>query len=187
MKIIISFIILVISGILFFVLVLPTWSQAKIVRGEVLVRQASLLNFREAIRARDELLQLRNSIPSEKLEQLRDAISYGPELNSLTRIFERVSTDAGLTLRRLDFTLVDDISENQQKSRIQQKAPEQPYKETQITSQLEGSYASLKSLLSVLESSVRLIDIHSLSFASGGAAGNTLIISLVARAYYGSR
>lgn len=90
----------------------------------------------------------------EELAKIDSALSPAPPLPSLLKFFQKAASENGLLLTGAIFSPVKPLLE---KNHI---------KQIQASLRLAGSYSSLKSFLTTLENSARLIEVDNISFSA---------------------
>ena len=143
---------LVVSLLLIFFFLVPKYKDFAFIKQETTKTSTELQSHQEYFKQLQGLAE-KITLNSQNFLTIKAAL---PEKSSLTEIFgffQKTASFSGLVLENIS----SDSSFSTEKKNINI---------TRINLALEGSYASLKNFLSVIEKSARLIDVDSISFSS---------------------
>ncbi len=180
MKAALTLLFLIASVGLFWWIALPIWDEINILRAESARISDALSRLKELEGLRDELINTRNGIPSDKLARLDKFMPEKAEVGALLVSLEQITNTRGIKLKSIDFTA--------EKSQTRAAAGKvATTTELGVSSLIYGinitsNYERFRALLSALEKSLRLIDVTDISFGTG-VAGN-FEISIKAKSYY---
>lgn len=145
--IIVSFLLTLILGV---VLIYPRYQDLQFI-------QEKIEELKIELQSKEEYLSNLNEVSEElkkyetELSIIDSALPSSPFLPALFDFLQKASSQNGLILKAMSPV-----------SGLLSKG----FKETRVNLNMTGSYASLKSFLSVLENSARIIELESLSFSS---------------------
>ena len=167
---------LVIAVIVFAVWIRPQLTATNVLRGERLTLETTLTRFRELREARDRLLSRYNTILRQDLERLETLLPKTPATGGIITQLDRLASSHALLLKSVD------VKETQQQATSPITRSRGRARQLTINTNLVGSYQSFRAFLQDLERSLRLMDVESLSFSSGGE--NVYQFTLRASAYW---
>lgn len=194
---IIAIVLLIGSGVVGFLYVKPQWARF----GElgIQIADATMVSAEldELAKNQDALLAQINAVSQEDLARIDAALPVGPRGIDFLVVLQGYVADSGLTLKHVGLT-TPGIGKSQAgqtasgprtSGQPMPTASDGPEKSASDVSELEfnirvtGSYESLKTLLSTLERSIRLIDIEALSFNVPQGA-DVIEYTMHAKTYY---
>ncbi|HEY4509207.1 MAG TPA: type 4a pilus biogenesis protein PilO [Candidatus Paceibacterota bacterium] len=168
MKSIISAIILVVSIIIYFAYTSPAINDVQVLSSKKSEQSDILLKTRELALKRDAILSDYNNIPSSDIDKLNKIIP--DSFNSVLFINDVNSMASYNGLAAKEFKIDDPKTEGREA--IVTKTKVEAYKTTIVTLRLQGQYFRFIKFVSDLESSLRLVDVKSISIKSVEAQGS---------------
>lgn len=137
------------SLLLLFNLVLPGHRNLSFLRGEILKKEFELQSQEEYFQRLQEVSEELKK-EEDSLLKIESALPPNPALPELLNFIQKAASQSGLTLENISPTLVASAKE---------------IKETKINLILIGDYLGLKSFLSIVERSARLVEIENIYFS----------------------
>lgn len=180
--------------VLFFFYARPAWTDFQTLKQE----RQDLKDINEEMDAlltkQDDLTRLINTIPRSDLERLDTAIPTEAATQDLLVSLEQFALRNGILLKKVDFTDAAEAQQRQSGARSGQPLPgrisiptsatAQQLSEVKFAIEIDGAYESFKKFLLDLESNLRIIDVHDISFTGGTNADEALTFSISATTYY---
>jgi Tfp pilus assembly protein PilO len=124
-----------------------------------------LNRVKEIKEKRDSILDEYNAISVEDIEKLNKII---PEtINSVEIFNDLASAGAGYGLTVQEYKADED---NSNQNSVSETVSDLPYKKTKLTIKFTGPYSQFVGFLEKIESSLRIIDINSLSIKQGSSS-----------------
>ena len=164
MKNIISIVLIVAAGLLFFFFTNPRFEGIKVLRAEEQVYDDALDRSKELISLRDALLSRYNAIPSDDLKKINSLIPDAVDSVRLIIEINAIAARHGLTL--LD-TAVGQVDAGASDSRSVpgRLGPESSsYGTASLSFEVVARYETFRSFIADLERNLRLIDIATITF-----------------------
>jgi len=163
------------SGI-FFGWSAPITENIKNLSKDIRDLEGVLGRFYDLRKSKNELMEVYNSISARDYNRILEIVPLAAGEGDLAVEFQNLAAENNLLLKKID---VKYAVESGKKSVIKEILP---YKTASISLTLDGSYDSLKSFLSKLENSLRVIDIKTLSFNAG--TSDFYEFNILAQAYF---
>lgn len=166
MRLIFPTILLVISAIIFFVVIDPTYGEVKQLRTEVSTYNAALNNSAELQKARDALLEDYKNIKAEDKERLNHFLPNTISNIELILEIEKIASLHGMPIRDIKFESKTEDKAESVDGVVAEVDPTEylPYGIFPMEFVIEGRYETFLSFLEDLEHNLRLVDIKSISF-----------------------
>ncbi len=171
MKSLLSILVIAVSVGVYFVYIKPLTVEVKVQMAKKAEIDKVLNRVKEIKDKRDSIFEDYNSISTEDIEKLNKII---PEKINSVVIFNDLSSVAaqyGLTVT--DFK-ADSVSSEQ--SAVTDTTIIEPYKKTNLTFSLSGTYSQFIEFLETVESSLRLTDIIQLGIKGGSSTGQDRLL-----------
>lgn len=156
------------AALLFFVFVMPKFSEFSAARA-TRAQRTRLLADSEKAQARVEELAEQYEANRASLQKIFAAFPKNRQLDYVTSSIHTAAQQSGLELKSLAIGNAD------------KKKGE--YETSQVRLELSGRYAGMLQFLGNLESSVRLYDIEKLDVAEASESGGFLTITLILNTY----
>jgi len=147
--IIVSLLLALVLGV---VLIYPRYQDLQFIQERIEERKGELQSKEEYLSNLNEVSEELKKYERE-LSIIDSALPLNPFLPALFDFLQKASSQSGLILKAMSPVL---------------GLPPKGLKETRVNLKMTGPYTSLKSFLSVLENSARIIELESLSFSSSG-------------------
>ncbi len=164
MKSIISIVLIVVAGIIFFMFTNPRFAGIKVLRAEEATYNEALDRSKELIALRDALLSKYNSISTDDLEKINHVI---PDAVDTVRLIIEINAIAARhNLSLLDIAVGDvDRGTTDSRSTPGQLGPESSsYGSVALSFSTLAKYDTFRAFMADLERNLRLIDIKNISF-----------------------
>ena len=178
MKSYISILIIALSIGMYFLYIKPMSIEIRGLNAKKDEYQNVLDRVKEIKDKRDAILLEYNSISSEELERLNKIIPDEVDSALMSNDINFLATQNSLKLK--EFKLSENNSDSREEIITDTGSV---YKTRVLSMRLSGSYAGFQAFLRDLESSLRLVDISSLSIKSDGVNNDSLDYSLEANTY----
>lgn len=165
MKSLLSILVIAVSVGVYFVYIKPLTLDIRVQIAKKQEIEKVLNRVKEIKEKRDSILQEYNSISVDNIEKLNKII---PEtINSVVIFNDLASAGAeyGLTVQEYKAD-VQNLNQNS----VSETVSDLPYKKTRLTIKLSGPYSQFITFLEKIESSLRIIDITSLSVKQGSSS-----------------
>lgn len=143
-----------------FLLDLPAYNKASLLRSEIKRHQNLLKEKKELAIKVNQLKQVYESRKSE-IENVYYSLPSAEDIPGLIVQFEALVSENGLILEELDF-FEKKVKKTEE---VETKTPES-FKTLEVTLSATGRYQSFKSFLEALELNIRLMDIKIIQFSS---------------------
>lgn len=140
-----------------FLLDLPAYNKASLLRSEIKRHKNLLEEKKELIIKVDQLKRVYESRKSE-IENVYYSLPSAEDIPGLIVQFEALVSENGLILEELDFF--------EKKIKRGEEVERRSYKILEVTLSATGKYQSFKSFLEALELNIRLMDIKIIQFSS---------------------
>ena len=163
-QLILSAVFLVLGVGLFFGITTSVLDQVNTKRAERDALADILNRFNDIRKIKNDLINSYNSISEEDLSKLNEVVPPNAKEGDLLVTFENMAKDSGLLLKNIE------IKSAVPKDTGLLVVSEDPYDKVSITLTLDGSYEALRSFLSNLERSMRILDVKALSFHAASSA-----------------
>lgn len=161
---------ILINGLIFLAIILVAWLLVWGKMSELRGTQAQIAARLGTINLEKQVIQKLNSISQvldsqktnvERLEQAIPSNNQEPEILSM---IENISSQNGLNLISLDITIPEEQLLPKGIKVRDLPIEKQLLKRLEITTNLEGNYASLKNWLTAMEKNLRIMDVNKISF-----------------------
>ncbi len=160
MKGIISLILIVLSFGLYFMYIGPTISDISSLSGKLSEYTDTLEKSKELRSRRDSILSSYNAIPAGDLDRLEKVLPIQQNPVLLARDVSGIAAQSGMPLRGLK---IGGDSQDAAPGAIVVQAVQKPYRTAQVSFAVSGSYSQFMRFLNALETSLRLVDVASVS------------------------
>lgn len=158
MRLLTPVILLIVSGVAFFMFIDPTYSEIRELQSEQELFAEALDNSKELQTVRDELLSEYNSFSSNDLQRLEKMLPNSVDNVRLVRDLDGIAEEHGMTPRNVTVQ----ISEQN----TQAGPREGTLGSVLVSFSVNGSYETFQNFLQDLEKSLRLMDIVDVSFTA---------------------
>lgn len=175
MKLILPISFLIISGVLFFVFINPTYGDVKQLRTDVSTYNIALNNSTELQKTRDSLIETYKNIKKEDKERLDHFLPSTINNIELILEVEKIASLHGMPVKDIKFDSMSvgvkdkstDTLNTDDSIITAEKNPKDylPYGIFPVSFVVEGDYDTFVSFLKDLEHNLRLVDIKSVSFS----------------------
>ncbi len=156
-KSITTILILVITGLLVFLFVMPEYEKSQNRKDEFMQKQAEY-NGKAAYYAGISSLYAAMQSRQEALAKIDSAVPAEFSLASITYFFHQKATETG--------SVIKSVSYNDALARVDGKVPEKKLRAITFSVNLLGNYQGLKSFLTALEKSSRIFEVTTISFTT---------------------
>lgn len=158
MRFLIPVILLIVSGVAFFLFIDPTYSEIRELQSEEELFGEALDNSKELQKVRDDLLGQYNGFSSNDLQRLEKMLPNSVDNVRLVRDLDGIAADHGMTPRNVTVQISEENT---------QAGPrEGSLGSVLITFNVNGSYETFQSFLQDIEKSLRLMDVVNVSFVA---------------------
>lgn len=165
-RIIIPLILLISSGLLFWGLIDPAYGEIKKMKKEETLYNQALSNSKELQGIRDNLLKKYNSLSQEDLERLEKLLPDTVDNVKLIMDIDGIAGRYGMSLKSVSVK-----TPTTQKSVVLGKN-EEPVGAISLSFSVSGPYKSFINFLKDMESSLRIVDIETISFNASDKDAN---------------
>ncbi|MBI2627977.1 MAG: type 4a pilus biogenesis protein PilO [Candidatus Niyogibacteria bacterium] len=179
-QIIIAIIFIGAAGGIFFGWSVPITENIKNLSKDIKDLEGVLSRFYDLRKFKNELMGVYNSISARDYNRILEIVPLAAGEGNLVVEFGNLAKENNLLLKKIDVKYA--VESEKKAVVIKEKLP---YETASISLSLDGSYNSLKSFLSKLENSLRIIDIKTLSFNAG--ANDSYEFNISAQAYFQAR
>lgn len=172
MKLIVPIIIVTIAVGLFFAFTKPTYSDITDLKARALAYDEALANARELQAVRDELTAKYNSFSPDDINRIETLLPDTVDSVQLIIDLDDMAQSRGLVFKDTKFE--SGMGDDTQKTPLDLLLDTREYQSSTVGFVVEGSYDNFLDFLQDLESSLRLVEIESLSFSAApiGKTGN---------------
>lgn len=153
----------------------PELADVQRIRTEQAVVSDAISNAREVIRLRDELLARYNSISPADIDKIRKFLPAGSAISELFIDIDTMIIESGITVTKIAF----------EENATLPAETEGGAQALTVTLAVEGTYEQFRSLLSIIEKNIRLIDVVGLTLQKPTDA--PIGFEIVLRSYYQQR
>lgn len=139
----------------------------------------------ESLRLTRSILESYNAVNMQDSEKLQSVLPTSADLPAMFIQVEALALSAGLRLNNVSFTTVSAAHRDTKTTATDVKETPSGLQQMQVNFTVSGGhgYASLKNFLSTLESSVRLLNVQSLTY-SPAQTGEEETYTITALSYY---
>lgn len=162
-KAIISIIFLITAIVIFFAWSQPVFNEIKDFGAQKASFDEALSTSRQIQEARDVLLSQYNTISQENLDRLNKIFPSQPGSIKYVIEIDNILRKNGMVLKSIDIEEKAGGSQG-----VAFGVEKQPFEVLPISMKVTGSYKSFYSFLKDLDNNLRLTDINTLEFSSGG-------------------
>jgi hypothetical protein len=159
---IISILLLIAAGAVFFMFTRPLYSEIKEFKNQKSSFEEALSNTKQIQEKRDQLLTQYNTISKENLDRLDSILPSQPGAMEFILEIESVAQKNGMVLKKVDIKGVAETS-----GKVDFGAETKKWETVPLALKLSGSYKSFYLFLKDMEKSLRLTDINAITFSSG--------------------
>lgn len=171
MRLVLAAILIIIAIGIFFAYVSPTYGEVQALRVEERRFDEALDRSRELIAVRDQLLEKYNGFSTNNLDRLEKLLPNHIDSVRLIIDVDGIAAEHGLRVEDIGVD-VSDTGVNE----------EETVGEATLSFSVQASYGTLKQFLADLESSLRLLDVTSISFKT--AAGGLSQYNITLKTYW---
>jgi Tfp pilus assembly protein PilO len=158
---------ILLAGAIFFVYTQPTYDKSKAIQSQIQGYNEALKKAAELQTLKQQLLARYNAFNPTDIERLQKLLPDHVDNIRLILDMDNIAVRRGLTLSNVDISGNDSSAEN--KTVIGTLgASARKYESLSISFSTSGTYSDLKKFLGDLESSLRIVDMTSLSITPGG-------------------
>jgi hypothetical protein len=172
MKLILPISFLAITGILFFFIINPFYSEAKQIKADVVTYNLALTNSTELQKTRDSLLDKYKNIKKEDIDRLEHFLPSNIKNIELVLEIEKIANMHGMPVKNIRFdsskivtTPSQDVGSNNTVTAENDPAKELPYGIFPVDFVVDGDYNTFLAFLKDLELNLRLVDVKSIYFS----------------------
>lgn len=168
---IVSLLLIVGAGVIFFTQTKNYFPEIKVIRGQISVYNKTIETIRNVKNSVDKLLGEYNSISQENIDKVNKMIPSGLDQMKLVVQIEDMMKSRGLSLKSIDTkesdkkisfkTKINANTEGGEVSETEDKKEEKVISALALSIKAQGSYSAFHSFLTEAERSLRLIDIES--------------------------
>lgn len=173
MNIITPLLFIVVSGVLFWGFIDPTYARIQDLREEESSYSQALTRSRELLNVRDQLISRFNAFPQASLGRLEKLVPDHVDNVRLILDLDAIALQYGIRVRNV--SIASDTS------RIERGAlggSDTPYESVVLSFTVSGTYDTFRQFLSDLERSLRLVDVVGLSFTTNEAGIYNYTVSI---------
>lgn len=164
---------LVISGVLVWGFIDPTYERIKDLRANESEFNQALNRSRELQEVRDQLLARYNAFPQSELVRLEKLVPDHIDNVRLILDLDAMASKYGMRVRNVTIE-----SDNARSDRGAVGDDEKPYESVILSFSVSGTYDTFRLFLSDLERSLRLADVVALSFSANESGLYTYTVSI---------
>jgi len=175
MKLIITIVAVVLSGGMFFWYTKPTYDSALVLRASIAQNDAALDKAAELQKLRQTLLSRFNTFDPADLDRLQKLLPDHVDNVRLILDLDNLAENGGLALQNVDVSSAQKQTAKNQTALGAIGASNQKYDSLTLTFSTIASYPAFVAFLTDLESSLRIVDLVSLTIAPSG--GSTAVAS----------
>ncbi len=165
MKSIISIVLIVVAGIIFFMFTNPRFAGIKVLRAEEATYNEALDRSKELIALRDALLSKYNSISTDDLEKINHVIPDAVDTVRLIIEINAIASRHNLSLLGIAVGDVDRGSESAQAQPGRLGPESSSHGSVALSFNVLAKYDTFRAFMADLERNLRLIDIKNVSFS----------------------
>ncbi|MBU6310627.1 type 4a pilus biogenesis protein PilO [Patescibacteria group bacterium] len=177
MKGIIPILALIIAGGTFYFYIDPTYAEIRTLREEETTLRLALDRARELQEVRDQLISRKGAFRTEDLERLEKMLP--DHVDNVRLALDMDSLAAQYSMRIRNVLVEKQTSPRATAERQVQIGPdERLYESMRISFTVSGPYATFRSFLADLETSLRLVDVESVSFSATDSGVYDFTVSL---------
>ncbi len=157
-----AFVLLLISFGMFYTFINPQYAKVQALRAEADQYDSILDNAKELEAKRDELLVTYQSIPRQDLERVMKVVPDNIDTVRLALDFDSIAAKYGISIKKID----TDTQEKTNNATVIETAGGLPYEVVTVSFSFVATYENFRKFMEDIESSLRIIDIQSVSFTS---------------------
>lgn len=165
MKGIYPIIAVVVAGLVFYFFIDPTYTEVKQLRTEEATLSAALTRALELQSTRDQLLSRYNTFSPDDLSRLEKMLPDHVDNVRLALDMDSLANQYGMRIRNVSIEKEDEKKSTRPKQQVV-GPDERTYESMVLSFTVTGQYATLRTFLTDLEKSLRLVNIESLAFTS---------------------
>lgn len=169
MKTLLTLILTAAGFALIFMVARPLYDDINSSRVEQIAVEDTLARLTELQKLRDDLLNVYNSIPRDRIQRLSEMLPSDPEIGTLLVTMEKLTGDQKLALSGINFSTGGG-------------ADALGVTPILYSFSVSTSYSDFKTFLGSIEKNLRLIDLSTISFSAPGKQPANF--SLQAKSYY---
>lgn len=165
MKGVIPILALLIAGGAFYFYIDPTYTEIRTLREEESTLKLALDRARELQTVRDQLISRKGAFSTSDLERLEKMLPDHVDNVRLALDMDSLAAQYSMRIRNV---LVEKTGDTRATAarQVQVGPDERAYESMRISFTVSGPYATFRSFLADLETSLRLVDVESLSFSA---------------------
>lgn len=164
MKTLLPLLFIIIAGGIFFGFVNPTYTEVKALRAEESTYETALSRSKELQAVRDQLLARYNTFPRESLTRLGRLVPDTIDTVRLILDLDSMAARYGMHIRNVSLNSGASASS---RAAVGEIGPgDARYDYVTLSFSVSGTYDTFRAFLADLESSLRLVDVTSVSFSS---------------------
>jgi len=168
MKLIIAIVAIVLSGVMFFWYTKPTYDSSLTLRASIAQNNAALDKTAELQKLRQTLLSRFNTFDPADLDKLQKLLPDHVDNVRLILDLDNLAEDSGLALQNVDVSSAQKQTAKSQTALGAIGASNQKYDSLTLTFSTIASYPAFVGFLTDLESSLRIVDLVSLTITPSG-------------------
>ena len=175
LSIVVSFLFLIGSGVVFFLLIRPASESNQLLRGERSSLVALVEEEKSTIDAAERLLEKYQSI-SNLQKNLSLALPPEERIPEVVNQLQGITKTSGVMIKSLDIQILPIRSSAKGQS-------VNPLGTIKVTMKIEGTYDGIKAYIEAVQTNIRVMDVESLR-VEDGADKDILTYTLVVDTYY---
>jgi Tfp pilus assembly protein PilO len=160
MKGIISLVLILLSFGLYFMYIGPTIVDISALSGKLSEYTTTLEKSKELRSRRDSILSAYNAIPADNLDRLEKVLPIEFNAVLLARDMSGIAAQSGIPLRGIK---INSANKEEVPGAIVLQANKDPYRTAEVSFSVSGSYDQFMRFLNTMETSLRLVDVTSVS------------------------
>ncbi len=181
MKLVIAIVGVVLAGGVFFWYTKPTYDSSQALRADIAQNDAALDKAAELQKLRQTLLSRFNTFNTADLDRLQKLLPDHVDNVRLILDLDKLAERQGIALQNVDVSNAQKQTAKSQTALGTIGASNQKYDSLTLTFSTVATYASFVEFLENLESSLRIVDLVSLTIASAG--GSAAVVSSATNAF----
>ncbi len=176
MKTTTAFIFILISIGLFYTVINPHYEKVKVLQTQANQYSEVLDNVEELSQKRDELLLKYNALPKAEVERVNKALPNNIDTVKLALDFDSIASKYGISIKNIKTSERRDDAANN--LGIIQVTPTNTYQTVVVNFTFVSNYENFRKFIKDIESSLRIIDIRSISFATSDSGLTEYTLSI---------
>lgn len=171
LKLIIGGITVVLAGGVFFTYTQPTYDSVQAMQASIAQYNTALAKAAELQQLKQSLLNRFNSFDTQSLDRLQKLLPDHVDNIALILDLDSIARRYSLALQNVDVSAAPAKTQTSQTVSATIGSSNQIYDSLTLTFSTQGTYANFQQFMIDLESSLRIVDLSSLTLARSGATG----------------